>query len=123
MKRILPVRVPSFEFRRVAVVRTKNINPYKLKFAIRSVAREFNEYFLPIETDIPVSGRTDTGEKIPINTLGKWLFGVPGYMGHYRQEVEGDLVSIWIPNVDEARKLIEKSLKKLSEEGIVIQEI
>ena len=37
-------------------------------------------YFLSIETGI--SGRTDSGEIISIDVLGRWIFGVPGYMGH-----------------------------------------
>lgn len=39
-------------------------------------------YHLPIETGI--SGRTSSGDEIPINTVGRWLFGTPGYMGHVR---------------------------------------
>jgi hypothetical protein len=52
------------------------------KVYLRNVAKsEVSElYNAPIE--IGISGRTDTGEEIPINTVGRWLFGTPGYMGH-----------------------------------------
>lgn len=53
------------------------------KIYLRNVAKEIKRlYHLSIETGI--SGHTDSGEAIPIDTLGKWLFGTPGYMGHIR---------------------------------------
>lgn len=53
------------------------------KIYLRNVAKEVRcLYSLPIETGI--SGHTDSGKAIPIDTLGKWLFGTPGYMGHIR---------------------------------------
>jgi len=52
------------------------------KIFLRSVAREhLSELFhQPIECGI--SGRSDIGQPIPINSVGRWLFGVPGYRGH-----------------------------------------
>jgi len=68
------------------------------KIYLREIAKtklsEF--YFAPIETGI--FGRTDSGEKIPINTVGRWLFGVPGYMGHIRvSNWEGNLAQVEFP--------------------------
>ncbi|MBP9802978.1 MAG: hypothetical protein KBD14_01570 [Candidatus Pacebacteria bacterium] len=39
-------------------------------------------YHQPVETGI--SGRDNSGNEIPINSVGRWLFGTPGYMGHGR---------------------------------------
>jgi hypothetical protein len=54
------------------------------KIYLREIAKEQLPalYHQPIETGI--SGRTDIGQEIPINTVGRWLFGTPGYMGHIR---------------------------------------
>jgi len=53
-------------------------------------------YHTPIETGI--SGHTDSGEEIPINSVGRWLFGTPGYMGHVRvSNREGDVANVEFP--------------------------
>jgi len=53
---------------------------YSMKVVLRSVAKKLPEYHTPVE---PVRhGRSDSGEEIPVNTLGRWAFGVPGYQGH-----------------------------------------
>lgn len=58
---------------------------------LRNVAKDqvADIYHHPIETGI--SGRTDNGAEIPIDTVGRWLFGTPGFMGHARvKNWEGD---------------------------------
>ncbi len=52
------------------------------KVFLRTVAKEqlSTLFHRPIECGI--SGRSDIGQLIPINSVGRWLFGVPGYMGH-----------------------------------------
>jgi hypothetical protein len=54
------------------------------KIFLRNVAKnQLRDYYhRAIETGI--FGESDSGEKIPINTLGRWVFGTPGYMGHIR---------------------------------------
>lgn len=52
------------------------------KVFLRDVARSVPAYHQKIETNI--CGRTDAGQAIPIDNVGKWLFGTPGYMGHIR---------------------------------------
>jgi len=53
------------------------------KVFLREKLKGVPEYHTPIELDNPaIAGRTDTVVPIPINTLGKWLFGVPGYAGN-----------------------------------------
>lgn len=68
------------------------------KIYLRNVAKARlpELYHAPIE--IGISGRADTGEEIPINSVGRWLFGVPGYMGHVRvTNWEGDLAQVEFP--------------------------
>jgi hypothetical protein len=68
------------------------------KIFLRNVAKARlpELYHAPIECGI--SGRTDSGEEIPINSVGRWLFGVPGYMGHIRvSNWEGDLAQVEFP--------------------------
>lgn len=49
------------------------------KNVIRDAAKKCQQYFVGVE--ISVSGTAD-GKKIPIDNVGKWLFGTPGYKGH-----------------------------------------
>lgn len=52
------------------------------KIYLRNMAKGIRLYHTKIETGI--SGRANDGSEIPIDTIGKWLFGTPGYMGHIR---------------------------------------
>ena len=49
--------------------------------AIREVCKRHPNYRIPVDNG-GACGRTDQGETIPINSLGKWLFGTPGYRSH-----------------------------------------
>lgn len=49
--------------------------------AIREVCKRHENYRIEIDNG-GVCGRTDQGKEIPIDVLGKWLFGTPGYKGH-----------------------------------------
>lgn len=53
--------------------------------AFRESAKSSQLYFLPVDNG-GYCGRTDSGDEIKINTLGKWLFGTPGYAGHVMYE-------------------------------------
>jgi hypothetical protein len=76
-----PVRLHRLD--RVEVIRLPRPMGGSAKLFLRDVARnEIPEYHRPIV--IGISGRTNTGEEIPINTVGRWLFGTPGYMGHVK---------------------------------------
>jgi hypothetical protein len=53
------------------------------KIFLRNELKKVSEYHTPVELDNPgVAGRTEDGVPIPINTLGRWLFGVPSYAGN-----------------------------------------
>ena len=52
---------------------------FGLKIALRQVAKKFPEYHLPVTNEfLPLK----TSEGVEVNTLGRWAWGVPGYMGH-----------------------------------------
>jgi hypothetical protein len=55
---------------------------HSLKTALREVAKRLPLYHEPVETNPPLVGETDRGEVVPVNTLGRWIFGVPGCVGH-----------------------------------------
>ena len=53
------------------------------KVFLRNELKKIPEYHTPVELDNPgVAGRTEDGIPIPVNTLGRWLFGVSGYAGN-----------------------------------------
>jgi hypothetical protein len=54
------------------------------KLYLRDVLKRVPEYHKKIELDFHVEGKTEDGIPISINTLGRWLFGVPGYAGNAR---------------------------------------
>ena len=90
-KMVLPARAFGkqlvYEFPRVRV------RGASFKVFLRNELKKVSEYHTHVELDNPnVAGRTETGVPIPINTLGRWLFGVPGYAGNatfdgFRSEV------------------------------------
>lgn len=55
---------------------------YNFKLKLREVAKKSPIYHTKISC--PICGRDDNGKEIPIDTVGRWLFGVSGYMGHIR---------------------------------------
>jgi len=54
------------------------------KLLVRDAANKTQWYYLPVVLIPEVQGRSDAGEAIEVNTLGRWLFGVPGYQGNAR---------------------------------------
>ena len=77
-----PVRLRDHS--RVLVIRLPKNMGGSAKMFVRDVAKNHVKalYFAKIQCDI--QGKSNTGKAIPINTVGKWLFGMPGYMGHVR---------------------------------------
>jgi hypothetical protein len=78
-------------------------------------ARTLPEYDLPVETW--QVGQDKQGQEIKINTLGRWLFGVPGYSGHLRIAATGKQVTIHFPSEIEAAKALLLSLQQKIEKG------
>lgn len=87
-----------------------------LKTEIRNIAKTLPLYHIPVKLDPEVSGRTDDGAVIPIDTLGKWLFGTPGYMGNMIVESFEENVCFRLPDVPEAVELITQAVKILAGE-------
>jgi len=42
-------------------------------------------------------GKDGDGNEIKVDTVGRWLFGVPGYNGHLRVSPEGEMISVYYP--------------------------
>jgi len=82
MKRlVLPVR--AFGKRLVYEFPGGRVRGASFKVFLRNELKKVSEYHTPVELDNPnVAGRTEDGIPIPVNTLGRWLFGVPGYAGN-----------------------------------------
>jgi len=77
-------------------------------------ARKIDEYDLPI--DNWQIGKDKDGNEIQVNTLGRFLFGVPGYDGHVRIVPEDTRVTIYYPSEpNESEELFNKL--KTSVEG------
>ena len=110
-----PVRLTNFNSP-ITIKGGKNIWGTGLKIQLRDVAKNHPMYFFPIDIG-DVTGHDDSGNKIPINILGKWLFGVPGYMGHIRVDSGADVVTVHLPEncPEEAIQLTEEVVKSLKD--------
>ena len=62
---------------------------------VKEFARQIPDYFHPISSE--VKGVDKTGKEIEVNTVGRWMFGVPGYEGVARIVPEKDRVLIYYP--------------------------
>ncbi len=107
---LLPARIASRHREEILV---KNSWGYGLKIAIRQEAKALPLYWKPVEIEPLVAGRADNGDIIPINTLGRWLFGTPGYMGHIMVEGGSANVAFRCPELPEAIELIRQAVGRL----------
>ncbi len=60
-------------------------------------ARTLPQYDEPISCK--ANGVGDEGKKIAVNTVGRWLFGVPGWQGHVRIVPEDSAITIYYPDI------------------------
>jgi len=93
-------------------VEKKNRFGSSLKLVLRETAKKNPLYFEKIQC--PVSGRDETGKEIPIDTIGKWIFGVPGYMGHIKCYQEENIkISIPAKAPEEVIELLKWALNEI----------
>ncbi|NLE07257.1 MAG: hypothetical protein GX627_01415 [Parcubacteria group bacterium] len=78
---------------------------------VHEEARKLPLYNQPIKCD--AKGQSKDGEEIVVNTVGRWLFGVPGYSGHIRIVPSQDKVSIYYPK--ESPGIVHELIKSLKE--------
>lgn len=81
---------------------------------IQEHARKLEEYYYPV--DCWQIGKDGDNNEISINTLGRWLFGVPGYNGHVRVVPDDEHITVHYPSEPaEAEALL--SRLKMTVEG------
>ena len=82
------------------------------KIDVRNIAKTFPEYHIPINIYPEVNGKSDDGDIIQINTLGRWIFGTPGYMGNVIFDAFEQPAVIIVPECIpiEGIQLLEKSM-------------
>ena len=106
------VTLPLREFRKEIAAEVKS-SELPVKFLIREKAKENPAYHKRIKLEHPYM---DLEEKL---TLGRWVFGIPGYAGHYAESVEDGKVLIWLPPIKEVFELVQKALLEHEKEGRV----
>jgi len=83
MERKLGLPARAYGRRLVYEFRNVGAKGASFKVFLRNELKKIPEYHTPVELDNPgVAGRTEDGIPIPVNTIGRWLFGVPGYAGN-----------------------------------------
>jgi len=83
---------------------------------VHEKARTLSQYDEQISCK--ASGVDDEGKKIAVNTVGRWLFGVPGFQGHVRIVPEDSTVTIYYP--EQAPQIVHDllgELKRTTEES------
>ena len=63
---------------------------------IKEAARKLPEYNTPLNTW--QVGHDLNNNEIAVNSLGRWLFGVPGFSGHSRISTNGNKINVHYPN-------------------------
>ena len=81
------------------------------KVFIQEKARTLSLYDQPVKCNI--HGESNDGKKIAVNTVGRWLFGVPGYGGHIRVVPALDKVLLYYPK--ESPKVVHELVSLLKE--------
>lgn len=81
------------------------------KVFIHEKARSLPLYNEPIKSD--AEGQSKEGEAIAVDTVGRWLFGVPGYDGHIRIVPAGEQVSLYYPK--ESPKVVHELVSSIKE--------
>ncbi|OIN91208.1 hypothetical protein AUJ42_02040 [Candidatus Collierbacteria bacterium CG1_02_44_10] len=81
------------------------------KVFISEAARKLSLYDQPIKCD--AKGQDSKSKKIAVNTVGRWLFGVPGYEGHVRVVPANDKVLLYYPK--ESPKVVHELIASLKE--------
>ena len=81
------------------------------KVFIQEKARTLPLYDQSIKCD--AHGESNDGKKIAVDTVGRWLFGVPGYEGHIRVVPTEDRVSLYYPK--ESPKVVHELVSYLKE--------
>ena len=76
---------------------------------VREKARSLPLYSETI--NCKAKGVEANGKKIAVNTVGRWLFGVPGFQGHVRIVPEKNTVTIYYP--EQAPKIAHDLLGEL----------
>jgi hypothetical protein len=82
---------------------------------VHEVARKLDSYNQSIK--FSAKGQDSSGKKIAVDTVGRWLFGVPGYESHIRIVSTGDKISLYYPkeSPDVVHELV-SHIKKAIEE-------
>lgn len=73
-------------------VRTPKSLGLTAKVWVHEKARKMGAYSQPIICS--ALGKSKEGREIPVNSVGRWLFGVPGYDGNVRIYADDDTVTI-----------------------------
>jgi len=115
MKKLtLPARAsPARGGRFIPLPGWRGVNPSDFKAALRERAKRHPLYRLPVQVRPPVEGRTELGVPIPIDTLGRWLWGVPGYAGNAVFDAFSDPPGVWLP--EEAPPEADRLIRELDQ--------
>lgn len=114
--RLMVARNESFGIKFEFELDHKRIYPDTLKKKVRQACKNYHgaAYFKKIVLDNPnAKGQADNGDPIEINNVGKWVFGTPGFGGHYRQDISDKTkLVIWIPK--ESPQIVQEMFASLT---------
>ena len=89
-------------------------SPMEIKLKLREYCKKTQYYYIKIRPAVEVKVN---GKVIKVDTLGRWAFGVPGYMAHCRFYEENGAVAIDIPGyIPELVKMFDSAIAQLRED-------
>lgn len=111
-----PMQTQNFPMRLSALnkfVTIKTPNPLGVtaNVYLHEAARKMPNYNTPINCD--ANGVDKQGVQIRVNTLGRWLFGVPGFEPHLRIVPQGGNIVIYYP--EKSPELVDTFLHELKD--------
>lgn len=104
-----PMRLSSFN--KSITIKTPKPLGVTANVYLHEAARKMANYNTQINCD--ANGVDNQGVQIRVNTLGRWLFGVPGFDSHIRIVPQGDNVVLYYP--EKSPELVDTFLHELKE--------
>lgn len=114
---VLPVRVHGRDLKKHEFP-VRNIWGTCLKSTLKNVAQTLPLYHIPIELDLTNQTKNSTkkfngSEFDELNTLGGWLFGLPGYASNMVVESFERNICLRLPQIPQVIELMNQTVEKL----------
>lgn len=108
----LPKAINQDQFEKIEIQTAQPLG-IGARILVEESAQKLEPYQTPVRSDL--QGKDRSGKPIEVNTLGRWLFGVPGINPHIQISAQGNTLTLRYPakvhpKVSELINLLKQSL-------------